>query len=249
MLFRSFLKESELALDISFRYFFDDNYGATTTFTQMLSFLHKKYFLQVAWTKMTLNPSKSEFFEDRIEPLGMLVGGHKTNDGVVYRLMAGNRKKDKIASYPVPTSLEEIENFLYLTIYLKALIPGRTEHARIMKEAMVRTPSGISNKVSITGFIWGPAQQSSFALIKQSIKENILIGGNPTRRYYFSVHATTTRFGAVFFQLEEADKDRLERASKGFPKGKEKVIQFISQAFADIEGRYLDIERECLAIL
>ena len=106
---------------------------------------------------MTLNPSKSEFFVDGIEPLGMLVGGYKTNNGVVYGLMAGNRKKDKIASYPVPTSLEEIENFLYLTIYLKALIPGYIEYARLMKEAVVRTPSGIGNKVSITGFIWGPA--------------------------------------------------------------------------------------------
>ena len=53
----------------------------------------------------------------------------------------------------------------------------------------------------------------------------------------------------MFFQLEEADEDRLERAGKGFPKGKEKVIQFILQAFTDTEGRYFDIERECLAIL
>ena len=43
-----FLRESELVLDISFRYFFDDNYGATTTFAKMLWFLHKKYCPQVA---------------------------------------------------------------------------------------------------------------------------------------------------------------------------------------------------------
>ena len=52
----------------------------------------------------------------------------------------------------------------------------------------------------------------------------------------------------MFFQLEAADEDRLERVGKGFPKGKEMVIQFISQAFIDTEGRYLDIKRECLAI-
>ena len=181
---------AEFLRDTSFRYFFDDDYGATTTFAQMLWFLHEKYFPQVVWAKMTLNPSKSEFFMNRIEPLGMLVGSHRTNDGVVvYGLMAGDRKKDKIASYPPPISLAEIENFLYLTVYLKALIPGCMEHAWIMKEAVVRACNdnnrqepGMKKKLGIIiGFSWGQAQQNSFDSIKQSIRENTLIGGNPAR--------------------------------------------------------------------
>ena len=135
----------------------------------MLWFLHEKYFPCVAWAQIILNPSKSEFFVDRIKPLGMLVGRHKTSDdGVVYSFKAGNQKKDKIVNYPIPTSLEEIENFLYLTIYLKALIPGYTEHARILKEAVVRAPDvnikqipdGNKKKKSkaIIGFNWGQDQ-------------------------------------------------------------------------------------------
>ena len=81
----------------------------------------------------------------------------KTTDGVVYGLMARNKKKNKIIRYPVPSSLEEIQNFLYLTIYVKALIPGCTEYTWIIKEAVVQTPSGISNKISITRFICGLA--------------------------------------------------------------------------------------------
>ena len=46
------------------------------------------------------------------------------------------------------------------------------------------------------------------------------MGGNPTQRYYLSVHATTTGFGAVSFQLEEADEDKLERAGKGLQRGR-----------------------------
>jgi len=41
----------------------------------------------------------------------------------------------------------------------------------------------------------------------------------------------------------------LERAGKGFLKGRERVIQFISQRFTDTKTHYLDIEKECLAIL
>ena len=46
------------------------------------------------------------------------------------------------------------------------------------------------------------------------------------------------------------NKKNMEVNGKRFlPKGKQKVIQFISQAFADTETQYSDIERECLAML
>ena len=96
----------------------------------MLWFLNEWYFPRIKWAKLTLKPCKSAFFVSKIDPLGMTINSQ--------RLRASKRKQDKMSQYPTPTSEKEIDDFLYLTIYLKALILGRTEHVRILKEAVIR---------------------------------------------------------------------------------------------------------------
>ena len=256
-------REGEKARKVGFRYFFDDDYEAADTFEDMLWFLNNWYFPRIKWAKLTLKPSKSAFFMSKIDPLGLTIDtqGQK----------ASKKKQDKISQYPTPQSEKDIDNFLHLTIYLKALIPGRTEHARILKDAVVREGqlmnevvdengadrafTGIATtredkatkrkkKGTIIGFHWGQAQQDSFKHIKNSFLENIITGGDPNRQYYLSVCAKKHGFGRVLFQLKEG-----EEFLKSFPKGRERVVQFISQSFSDTESRYLDVERECLAIL
>ena len=65
---------------VSFRYFVDDDYGATPTFDSLLNFLHQVYFPRISWAKFTLKPSKSGFFVPNIEPLAMIVGRHEISD-------------------------------------------------------------------------------------------------------------------------------------------------------------------------
>lgn len=234
---------------VGFRYFFDDDYGAADTFEDMLWFLREWYFPRIEWAKLTLKPSKSSFFVPEIDPLGMTVN----SEG----LRASNRKQNKISTYPTPTSEKEIDDFLHLTIYLKALIPGRTEHARLMKEAVIRESdskdSGLSKakkKGKTVGFMWGQTQQDSFDHIKKAVLDNVIVGGDCSRRYYISVCADKHGFGSVLFQLKDEDEERWALGKgKGFPKGQERVVQFIAQTFSDTESRYLDVERECLAIL
>ena len=232
---------------VGFRYFFDDDYGAANTFEDMMWFLQEWYFPRVKWAKLTLKPSKSSFFTSKIDPLGMTVDARG--------LRASDKKQDKITNYPTPRSEKEIDDFLYLTTYLKALIPGRTEHARILKEAVIRDrDSPTRKKGKAIGFNWTQKQQESFDYIKKAVIDNVIVGGDPTQRYYLSVCAGKYGFGSVLFQLDKADEvrwreGRINGKEKGFPKGKERVVQFIAQAFTDIETRYLDIERECLALL
>ena len=123
--------------DLAFKYFVDDDYGASPSFSKLLTFLHMVYFPRIHWARLTLKPSKSHFFVPTIEPLGMLVGMHWTTQGVKYGLRASDSKRGKLDAYPSPQSAKELENFLYLTTYLKGLIPGRTELARIMKMAII----------------------------------------------------------------------------------------------------------------
>ncbi|RPA72138.1 DNA/RNA polymerase, partial [Ascobolus immersus RN42] len=47
------------------------------------------------------------------------------------------RKIKLFENYPVPTTPEELDAFNYLTPYLRRFIPGRAEHTRILKEAIV----------------------------------------------------------------------------------------------------------------
>ena len=251
---------SGLSPHVSFRYFVDDDYGAAHTFDELLQFLHEVYFPRISWARLTLKPSKSRFFVPNIEPLGMMVGQHQQGEMLLYGLKANDAKRNKIERFPVPQCGEEVEKFLYFTTYLKTLIPDRVELARIMKEAVVRKKSEEKKKKGkgeVVGFQWGVPQQEAFDAIKQAIRDTVVEGGDPKRRYYLSVTSRIYGFGSVLFELAEDEEHKLE-ANEGdiivrkmgrFPKGREQVIQFISQAFSDPETRYSDLERDYLAVL
>ena len=108
-------------------------------------------------------------------------------------------------------------------------------------------------KGKVIGFQWGKAQQEVFEEVKRAIRENVIVGGDPNRRYYVTNTATTHGFASVLFQLTEVDEEKLEAGMETersrFPRGKDKVVQFISQTFTDMESRYTDIERRYLAII
>lgn len=174
-----------------------------------------------------------------IEPLGMLVGRHLTEQGqVIHGMRANDKKRGKIGAFPVPKCGEEVEAFLYLTTYLKTLIPGRTELARVMKEAVVWSQDEGKGKKVAVGFEWSEEQQNAFDQIQEAIQNNVVVGGDVQRKYYLSVVAARCGFGAVLFQLLTEDEEKLEKTGKSFPKGKERVVQFISTAFLDAESRY-----------
>lgn len=121
---------------LAFRYFFDDDYGASDDFDSLYEFLQEWYFPRMSWAKLTLKPSKTEFMMPKMAPLGLSVGTHRRADGtLITGIKASMKKLTQIQNYPVPTSYEEVEKFLYLTIYLKMFIPGRAEHARVLKES------------------------------------------------------------------------------------------------------------------
>jgi len=78
---------------------------------------------------MTLKRSKSGFLSDAIEPLGFRTKGEG--------LWPSLDKKCAIREYPPPTNKQELERFLFMTTFLRYLIPGRPDHARIIKKAII----------------------------------------------------------------------------------------------------------------
>jgi len=127
----------------AFECFVDDDFGAHPDFSSQFEFLHNHYFPRLGWAKLTLKGSKSHFFLDKISPLGYESDGSG--------LWPSLDKVKAIREYPRPTDLAEIEQFLFLTIFLRQFIPGRVEHARILKEAVQYTDNsdGIMNRTWI----------------------------------------------------------------------------------------------------
>ena len=80
--------------------------------------------------------------------------------------------------------------------------------------------------------------------------ENACVGNDRRRRHFLAVDVFMYGFGGVLFQLdEEAEKDLVVTRMAKFPKGKEKVIHFISQRFHNAETCYLLMEREALVVI
>lgn len=234
---------------VTFKYFCDDDYGAAPTFQQLLSFLHDIYFPRIHWARLTLKPSKSRFFVPTIEPLGMTVGRHQISEQEFrYGLKASDAKRGKIEGFPTPQNEQQIDAFLHLTTYLKILIPDRTQLAKTLRESVIREKTKGKRGKAI-GFDWTERQQEALDLIKKSVRDNVVVGGDVSRRFYISVTTTESGFGAVLFQLPEEIEQTISKNGHKYPRGEERVVQFISQSFSDTETRYMGVERSYLAIL
>lgn len=183
---------------VAYNYFMDDDYGVATNVWTLIWFLHFRYFPRLSWARLTLKPSKSKFFNTSINILG-----HKIERGGIEGERVGLRqsvdKVVKIQEFPVPEDEKELDQFLCMTLYLKRYIPGRAEHARIMKEAVQwRTiPSVVTRKGSRkkevkekVGWIWTEKQQKSFDYVKRSIVENACIGGDHGIQYHLACDAS-----------------------------------------------------------
>ena len=154
----------------------------------------------------------------------MLVVRHQLSGGpFVYGLRANDAKRGKIEAFPIPKCHEDIETFLYLTTYLKTLIPGRTELARVMKAAVQwssvtkvqdekqekqsRKQGRGKNKKEVVGFEWGQEQQEAFDAIKLAIAENVVTGGNPDQQYFLSV-VEGPRWPHTYFRFYTRARER-----------------------------------------
>ena len=160
-------------------------------------------------------------------------------------------KVAKIRDYPTPENEKELEHFLYMTLYLKRYIPGRAEHAKIMKTAVQWEKEGSCQKGKRStkrkvGWDWTQGHQSSFEFVKKSIVENACVGGDSGVQFYLSCDASQAGIGAVVFQLPSEVAGTLLKMSNHKDM---KIVMFISQKLSEAESNYQNTEREALAVL
>lgn len=219
---------------VNFSHFMDDTYGSATSFETMFNFLEHHFFPRAEWSRMSLNPVKSVFFADRITVLGFEGG-----EGI----RPAPNKADIFKKYPVPRNPAEVEAFLYLTPYLRRFIPGRAEHAKVLKDCMRDDPTpGSTDKI----FVWTEQHQQSFDAIKKAIVENSVFSVDKDLQIHLAADASATGMGGVVFQLE--GKPPNTKINPG-NRPNMRVIMYISRRFSDTETRYTNSEREALAVI
>jgi len=235
----------------AFEYFVDDDFRAFPDFKTQWDFLHHHYFPRLAWARLTLKGRKCGFFLDKLEPPGYSSNGSGLRPSL--------DKVRAIRDYPRPTNLNELEAFIYMTIYLRQFIPGRAEHAHILKEAIIycalhdseqnrstqTTKWGKSVKVAC-GLKWGQEQESSFKAVKKAIVSNVVYGGDDSMQYHLMTDASLHPLGGVLFQLSNSPVGTNLTAAT---RPEMRIIMFISKRFRPAETRYSTTEREALAII
>lgn len=217
---------------LNFAHFMDDSYGSADSFDTLYSFLKNHFFPRVTWARMALNPGKSVFFVRQIPVLG-LVGGNG--------IRPSDDKVKVIEEYPSPTSYAEVEAVLYLTPFLRRFIPGRAEHARIMKNCLVE-----DKETGQVFFVWTARHQKSFEAIKRAIVENSVFTPDYDQQFHLAADASGKGMGTVLFQLNGHPPNT--KLTPGNRKDM-KIIQFISQRFTEAEMKYTNSEREALAVI
>ena len=186
--------------------FFDDDSGSDESLEAQIQFLHNHYFPRIKWARLSLSPKKSAFAMDEVECLGF--SGSPTG------LRPDETKLKAIRDYPTPESAEEIDNFLFMTTYLRKLISGRAEHACRMKDGIQTTPEwrikagtnkdGTPKRTMtkmVTRFVWGPVQEEALSSIKRAIIHNACWGGDPRFQFHLATDASKLAYGGVLFQI------------------------------------------------
>ena len=100
----------------SFQYFINEDFGAHGTYHDQWTFLHQGYFPRLARGRFTLQPMKTGFYLEKINPLGFVLH----SEG----LRPSEEKILAIQDYPSPMNLDEVNWFRCMTTYLRRFTPG-----------------------------------------------------------------------------------------------------------------------------
>lgn len=192
--------------DVAFSPFVDDHLSSAKGFEEMFDFLHEVYFPRCAFGPIYLAPKKTFVFTDQLDFVGFT--------GDRYGLRPSIKHIEQIRNWPTPTTKDELEAFLYLTPFLRIFIPGRAEHALIMKKAYLKreqvplTSERGKGRVSVrerwvdTGeFHWGEDQEKSFMYVKKAISENAMSGSDPDKQFHLATDASKWCVEGALFQL------------------------------------------------
>ena len=165
---------------------------------------------------LKLKPSKCHFARKEVHYLGHVISaiGVKPNPF----------KTAAVSSYPAPTNVKELRQFLGLSNYYRRFIKDYSRIAEPLHQLTRKTSKG---------FLWTPACQDAFDELKLRLTTApILTFPDFSKEFILHTDASATALGAVLCQEKE---------------GVEHVIAYWSRQLNKPERNYSTIEREALA--
>ena len=195
--------------------YLDDIIVFSRSFPEHLTRL-RKVLLRLQEAGLTLKPSKCQFAKREVQYLGHIVNaaGVKPNPA----------KTDAVASYPAPTTVKELRQFLGLANYYRRFVKNYSQIAEPLHQLIRKTSKGL---------YWTTACQNAFDELKHHlVSPPILTYPDFSQEFILHTDASGIALGAVLCQK---------------PGGNEHVISYWSRQLTKPERNYSTIEREALA--
>ena len=167
---------------------------------------------------LKLKPIKCAFCKPKVTFLGHVLSG----EGVA----TDPAKTEKVATWPVPTSHREVQQFLGLANYYRRFV---RDYAKVAKPLHRLTEKTMQ-------FQWSQECQDAFTRLRNELVSTpILAFPDYDKEFILDTDASNDGIGAVLSQIQES--------------GEEKVIAYGSRVLSKPERRYCVTRRELLAVV
>ena len=167
---------------------------------------------------LKLQPKKCAFLQRQVNYLGHVV----TSDGVA----ADPAKVEKASTWPIPTTVKEVQQFLGFAGYYRRFVKHFADVARPLHRLTER----------VTEFRWTDECQAAFdELRRRLVTSPVLAYPDYTKSFTLDTDASDTDIGGV---LSQRDAD-----------GEERVIAYASRALSKPERNYCVTRRELLGVV
>lgn len=198
--------------------YMDDLLSPSATINEGLGKL-RKILISLRNAGLTLNIKKCYFFKKELDYLGYEVSSKG--------LRPGTRKTEAVSSFPTPTNVHQIRQFVGLASFFRRFIPG---FATIAKPLTILTKSNIPWK-------WGQEQETAFQEIKSKLVERPLLAlYNPA--FETEVHCDASKLGVGGMILQRPN-DKVPF----------KPVAYFSKQTTNDEVHFHSYELETLAVV
>ena len=197
--------------------YMDDVIVLGRTFQEHLDNL-RSVFCRLREAGLKLKPCKCVFFRKSVKYLGHVV----SRDGV----SADPDKTKKVATWPIPNSIKEVQKFLGFASYYRRFIQ---DFAKIAKPLHRLTEGS-------TPFKWTAECHTAFLDLRQRlVSAPVLAHPDFNRQFILDTDASDTGLGAVLSQVDD--------------QGREHVVAYGSRVLSKPERQYCVTRRELLAVV